>query len=120
VVSTQKTLSLRAGEKWQPQGHCSGPAIVLADLFLLHNDLFKPTGLRQRTGKKGWRKQSGKWKSARAPKWKRDARKPAAAEAAEAQLLAAEDTSLSVNPVCEEEGLAEEWVTADNENIHAG
>jgi hypothetical protein len=71
-------------------------------------------------GKKGWRKQNGKWKQARAPKWKRDARKAAAAEAAVAQLLAAEDKSLGVKVVPEEEGLTEEWIAADNENLHAG
>jgi hypothetical protein len=71
-------------------------------------------------GKKGWRKQNGKWKSQRAPKRVRDAKKAAVAEAAEAQLRAEEDASLSVDPVREEEGLTEEWIAADNENLHAG
>lgn len=137
---------MRTEEKWQPQGRCSGLTIVLADLFELSTtgfrkvagiglaivlaDLFEhkmapsrpqnPDNGQPARGKKGWRKQNGKWKQARAPKWKRDARKAAVAEAAEAQLLTEEDASLSVNPVREEEGLTEEWIAADNANLHAG
>lgn len=71
-------------------------------------------------GKKGWRKQNGKWKTPRQSKKNRLAKKAARAEAAEAQLLAEYDESLNVNVVPEVEGLTEEWIAADNANLHAG